>query len=176
MTNRPITLQEAAMRFGTFMGFFWIIKFSFIPLGFSVPLLHLLFILLTLFVPVLGYIYTKKYRDMYSEGRLTFGQGFLFSLFMYIAAIMLAFLAHYTYFRYLDNGFLVNIYQEQLNATKELAQGEMISLMEQSIRIFDEIASWTPLQKTFWMAWQNIFYCTPLAVITGLLTMKRNKQ
>ena len=60
MTNeQPITLQEGAMRFGTFMGVFWIIKFSFLPLGFTMPLLQLLFILLTLFVPVLGVIYAQ---------------------------------------------------------------------------------------------------------------------
>ena len=53
-TERPITLQEYAMRFGTYMGLFWIFKFIFLPIGFSIPLLQLLFILMTLFVPVLA--------------------------------------------------------------------------------------------------------------------------
>ena len=38
MEDKPKTLQEHAMRFGTMMGIFWIIKFSFLPIGFKIPL------------------------------------------------------------------------------------------------------------------------------------------
>lgn len=71
-TDKPITLQEHAMRFGTFMGIFWIFKFIFLPLGFTIPLLQLLFVLLTLFVPVLGYIYVRKFRNTYCNGEISF--------------------------------------------------------------------------------------------------------
>ena len=64
-TDKPITLQEHAMRFGTFMGIFWIFKFIFLPLGFTIPLLQLLFVLLTLFVPVLE-IHTVTVRFHFS--------------------------------------------------------------------------------------------------------------
>lgn len=79
-TERPITLQEYAMRFGTYMGLFWIFKFIFLPIGFSIPLLQLLFILMTLFVPVLGYIYARRYRNQYHEGNFFFHSGFQFLL------------------------------------------------------------------------------------------------
>ena len=36
-TDKPITLQEHAMRFGTFMGIFWIFKFIFLSLGIHYP-------------------------------------------------------------------------------------------------------------------------------------------
>lgn len=82
-TERPITLQEYAMRFGTYMGLFWIFKFIFLPIGFSIPLLQLLFILMTLFVPVLGYIYARRYRNQYHEGNFSFTQAFSFCFLMY---------------------------------------------------------------------------------------------
>ena len=83
-TERPITLQEYAMRFGTYMGLFWIFKFIFLPIGFSIPLLQLLFILMTLFVPVLGYIYARRYRNQYHEGNFSFTQAFSFCFLMYL--------------------------------------------------------------------------------------------
>ncbi len=59
------TLQEHAMRFGTAMGLFWIFKFIFLPLGFKVPFLQLLFVILTCSVPFLGYRYARTFRDKY---------------------------------------------------------------------------------------------------------------
>lgn len=170
--NRPITLQEAALRYGTFMGLYWMIKFTFIPMGFNAPFLHLLFVGFTLFVPVLGYIYTKQYRNRYRGGALTFSEGFLFTFLLYVAATMLTFLAHYLYFRFFDHGFLADAYREQLQAARDMAEGEMIGLMEQSANVFEEIAVWSASRTAFWLAWQNLFYCTPLAIVTALLVRK----
>lgn len=60
MTERKPTLQECAMRYGTGMGLLWSFKFMLFPLGLRIPFLLLLFIVLTLGVPILGYIFAKK--------------------------------------------------------------------------------------------------------------------
>lgn len=78
-SNKPMTLQQHAMRFGTLMGLFWILKFILLPVGFTIPLLQLLFLLLTLFVPILGYIYVRKYRERECGGELNFLQAFAFT-------------------------------------------------------------------------------------------------
>lgn len=62
MTERKPTLQECAMRYGTGMGLLWSFKFMLFPLGLRIPFLLLLFIVLTLGVPILGYIFAKKYQ------------------------------------------------------------------------------------------------------------------
>ena len=123
-TERPITLQEYAMRFGTYMGLFWIFKFIFLPIGFSIPLLQLLFILMTLFVPVLGYIYARRYRNQYHEGNFSFTQAFSFCFLMYLFASILTALAHYVYFRFIDQGYLLNTYLDQLETIKDSVTGE----------------------------------------------------
>ena len=51
------------MHFGTYMGIYWILKFILFPLGFHIPFLSLLFVILTLSVPFIGYHYAKMYRD-----------------------------------------------------------------------------------------------------------------
>ena len=98
--NQPISLQQTAMYFGTLMGLFWIIKFTFLPLGFTIPLLQLLFVLLTFFVPILGYLYARKFRNRYCGGSITFSRAFAFTVLMYLFAALLAAVAHYIYFRY----------------------------------------------------------------------------
>ena len=45
------------MRYGTGMGLLWAFKFMLFPLGLRIPFLQLLFIVLTIGVPFLGYIF-----------------------------------------------------------------------------------------------------------------------
>ena len=164
-TDKPITLQEHAMRFGTFMGIFWIFKFIFLPLGFTI-----------LFVPVLGYIYVRKFRNTYCNGEISFFRAFLFTLYMYLFAALLAAVAHYVYFRFIDQGFLADSNLQQLESIKASAQGEMVSSIDQLIQAFDTISSLTPLQLTFQLIFQNIFYGILLAIPTGLVAMKQKKR
>lgn len=175
-TDKRAVLQDCAMRYGTFMGIFWIIKFVFIPLGVSNPILHFLFILLTMFVPILGYIYARKFRNNYSDGTLSFIRAFTFLLFMYLFASILTALAHYIYFQYLDNGFLFETYRQQLETLKSVYPTDMLTSFDQLIQAFDTISSLTPLQLTFQLMSQNTFYGILLSLITALFVMKYKKN
>ena len=163
--NQPISLQQTAMYFGTLMGLFWIIKFTFLPLGFTIPLLQLLFVLLTFFVPILGYLYARKFRNRYCGGSITFSRAFAFTVLMYLFAALLAAVAHYIYFRYIDNGFLIDSYIGQLEES-----------IDQFIEGFSLISSLSPIQLTFQLISQNFMYGVLLALPTALLVMRRKKQ
>lgn len=85
MTNYKPTLQECAMRYGTGMGLLWAFKFMLFPLGLRIPFLQLLFIVLTIGVPFLGYIFAKKFRERHCGGSITFSRAFLFHyLYVYV--------------------------------------------------------------------------------------------
>lgn len=174
--NQPISLQQTAMYFGTLMGIFWIIKFTFLPLGFTIPLLQLLFVLLTFFVPILGYLYARKFRNRYCGGSITFSRAFAFTVLMYLFAALLAAVAHYIYFRYIDNGFLIDSYIGQLEAMKPTATEELKESIDQFIEGFSLISSLSPIQLTFQLISQNFLYGTLLALPTALLVMRRKKQ
>lgn len=174
--NQPISLQQTAMYFGTLMGIFWIIKFTFLPLGFTIPLLQLLFVLLTFFVPILGYLYARKFRNRYCEGTITFSRAFTFTVLMYLFAALLAAVAHYIYFRYIDNGFLIDSYIGQLEAMKPTATEELKESIDQFIEGFSLISSLSPIQLTFQLISQNFLYGTLLALPTALLVMRRKRQ
>lgn len=174
--NQPISLQQTAMYFGTLMGLFWIIKFTFLPLGFTIPLLQLLFMLLTFFVPILGYLYARKFRNRYCGGSITFSRAFAFTVLMYLFAALLAAVAHYIYFRYIDNGFLIDSYIGQLEAMKPTATEELKESIDQFIEGFSLISSLSPIQLTFQLISQNFMYGVLLALPTALLVMRRKKQ
>ena len=174
--NQPISLQQTAMYFGTLMGLFWIIKFTFLPLGFTIPLLQLLFVLLTFFVPILGYLYARKFRNRYCGGSITFSRAFAFTVLMYLFAALVAAVAHYIYFRYIDNGVLIDSYIGQLEAMKPTATEELKESIDQFIEGFSLISSLSPIQLTFKLISQNFLYGTLLALPTALLVMRRKRQ
>lgn len=99
-------MQRYAMLFGTYMGGFWILKFILFPVGLSVPFLLFLFMGLTLCVPFMGYYYARMYRNQVCGGGISFLHAWVFTVFMYMFAALLAAVAHYIYFRFIDHGYV----------------------------------------------------------------------
>lgn len=176
MEDKPKTLQEHAMYFGTMMGIFWIIKFSFLPMGFKIPLLQLLFIFMTMFVPILGYIYIRKYRERYCGGELSFMRGWVFSLYMYFFAALLTAAAHYVYFRFIDNGYLAMSYISTIEEIKESSSTNSQDIYIRWINILEELSSMSTLQLSMYLFYTNIFYGAILSLPTALLAMRRKKN
>ena len=172
MTDQRKNFQEAAMRYGTMMGIFWTLKFVLFPLGMQSPLLLMAFFLLTLIVPVVGFFLVRQYRDRECEGVLTFSRAFLFTSFMYLFATLFVTIAHYIYFRYLDNGLIVGTYQEMLTQMNAVATADMKTSIEQFQQALDIIASLSPLDISIQLITQNVFYCTLIALPTALLVRK----
>ena len=175
MTDQRKNFQEAAMRYGTVMGIFWTLKFVLFPLGMQSPLLLMAFFLLTLIVPVVGFFLVRQYRDRECGGILTFSRAFLFTSFMYLFATLFVTIAHYIYFRYLDNGLIVGTYQDMLTQMSGIATDDMKASIEQFQQALDIIASLSPLEISIHLITQNVFYCTLIALPTALLVRKNPK-
>ena len=176
MTENKSTLQEYAMRYGTAMGIFWACKFVLFPLGMSMPLLLIFFFILTLSVPILGYLFVRKYREQQCEGVLNFSKAYIFTIFMYMFASLFVAVIHYLYFRYMDNGMIVNTYQGMIDQMNTVATGDMKESLEQFRTALDIVSSLTPLEITLQLLTQNVFYCSILAIPTGLLVMRNKKK
>ncbi len=157
MTNYKPTLQECAMRYGTGMGLLWAFKFMLFPLGLRIPFLQLLFIVLTIGVPFLGYIFAKKFRErMFAS--------------LFVAVV------HYIYFRYIDGGFVFEAYRSILNQFKETAGTELTTSLNQFEEAIDLLSGLTPLEMTFQLISQNMFYGMLMAIPTALIVMRKKKN
>ena len=177
MTEKKRNFQEDAMRYGTVMGIFWTLKFVLFPLGMQSPLLLMAFFLLTLIVPVVGFFLVRQYRDKECGGTLTFSRAFLFTSFMYLFAALFVTIAHYIYFRYLDNGLIVSTYQDMLTQMAAVAStDDMKASLDQFQQALDIIAQLSPGEISIQLITQNIFYCTLLALPTALLVKRSNKN
>ena len=126
-----------------------------------------------LIVPVAGFFFVRQYRDQECGGTIGFMQAFTFTLFMYMFAALFTAVAHYIYFRYLDNGLIVGTYSDMLAQMELIATESMKPSIEQFQQALDVISALSPLDITLHLISQNIFYCTLLALPTALL-VKRN--
>lgn len=173
--NKP-TLRENAMRYGTAMGIFWTLKFILFPLGMRNPMWLMLFFILTLAVPFVGYTFVRKYRDTQCQGSIDFSRAFMFSILMYMFAALFVTIIHYAYFRYIDNGLIISSYEAMLSQMESLAHTpDMQQTMEQLQGALDMAASLSPLDISLQLISQNIFYCTFIALPTAWI-VKRNPK
>ena len=162
------------MHFGTYMGIYWILKFILFPLGFTIPFLSLLFVILTLAVPFIGYHYAKIYRDKICGGSIRFGHATIFTIFMYMFASLLVAVAHYVYFQFIDHGFIINSYtqlwSELMEKTPALTENKEI--IKDTI---DSVRALTPIDITMQLLSWDVFWGTLLGIPTGLMVMKKAK-
>lgn len=172
MGEKRYNMQQYAMIFGTYMGVFWILKFTLLPLGMTSPFLLLLFICLTLCVPFMGYYYTKIYRDKVCGGTIGFLHAWVFDIFMYVCAALLTAVAHYVYFRFIDQGFMLDtLRQQSMQMTRNILMSP-----EQMKAYIDTMGTLTPTDITLSMVSSNIYYCALLSIPTALIAMRKKKK
>lgn len=164
------------MLLGTYMGVFLILKFILIPVGLSVSFMLLLFMMLTLCVPFIGYYYARLYRDRVCGGSIGFGHAWVFTVFMYLFASMLVAVAHYVYFRFIDGGLMVDTCERMLNSLEQTGTPGMetyIATYREAIAAARQV---TPIEITLQMISTNVFTGILLALPTALFVMKRSKN
>jgi hypothetical protein len=172
VTDNKIILHKYAMQFGMYMGIYWIAKFFLFPLGFTYSFFFFLFAGLTIGMPFMGYYYARMFRDKVYGGKIKFMSALVFIFFVYVFAALLTAMAHYTYFRYIDNGFIFDKYVEVLESNLPVSGWE--GYMEQAKEVIKNIRSMTPIELTMQLFSQNVFYCSILAFITALFVKKTN--
>ena len=171
-------MQRYAMLFGTYMGVFWILKFILFPLGlkYNLPFLSFLFMGLTLCVPFMGYYYLRIYRNQVCGGAINFLPAWLFTVSMYIFSALLTAVAHYIYFRYIDHGFILDTYENLLSSLSASNVTGIEAYLKQLNEALDAIRALSPIDITFQLMSQNVFYCSLLALPTALFAMRRRKD
>lgn len=177
MTDERNNLHKYAMQFGTCMGVFWICKFILFPAGLRIPFLLLLFVLMTIAVPFLGYYYARTYRNKICGGTISFFQAWIFTVFMYMFAALLVAVAHYIYFQFIDHGFIIDYYTNLIQELKGASINGVNNLGEQLDELITRLEelNLSPIDITIQLISQNVLYGSILALPTALFVMKRKK-
>ncbi|MBO4589670.1 MAG: DUF4199 domain-containing protein [Bacteroidaceae bacterium] len=175
--QQPSTVQFA-MNYGAVLGLYYIGKFMLFPLSFKSPLAGLLFVVLTLAVPVLAYKLTKRFRYSFtSDGVITFSKAWSFALQLFLYASVIVAAAHYIYFTFFDHGTIAAAFNDSLAQMQTTTiegvtdtaswQAQLDSMKE----TFKTIASMTPAQLTMQLLGNNLFWgciaALPVAVLNA---------
>lgn len=105
-----------AMQYGLFFGIYWIVGFALFINSLRVEAFGLLYLLLMLSIPFVGWKFTRGFRNrVRGSGSLPFGRLYLFSAALYFFASILLAVAVYIYFAYLDQGAFFQAYADYLN-------------------------------------------------------------
>lgn len=95
---------------------------------------------------------------------------------MYMFASLFVAVVHYIYFRYIDGGFVFEAYRSILNQFKETAGPELTTSLNQFEEAIDLLSGLTPLEMTFQLISQNMFYGMLMAIPTALIVMRKKKN
>lgn len=175
MTESRGYLQRYAMVYGAYLGVFWIVGAIFFPLGLGNPLLFLVFLAFVLCGPFIAYRYARAYRNGACDGYISFLHAWTFTVLMYMFAGLLAAAAHYIYFRFIDQGYILNTYtslMEQFFA-QDVTGGGMVAYKDQMELALDQLSMLTPIEITLQLFSNNVFWGALLAIPTALFVMKR---
>ena len=169
-----MTIGAYARVYGLYMGIFWAVKFVFFPLGFSYPVFSFIFLLLTIMVPFVGAWFVKKIRDGVLDGRLGFWQAFLLSTNIYMYASLIAAIVHFIYFRFIDNGFILNSYLESVNQMQELlGSGEAAANIEMLKANVELMCSLSPIQIVFSLLSNNVVFGLFISLLAAVFLKRR---
>ena len=144
----------------------------------------LLFLGLTLMVPYLIYRLTKRYRNQYCGGRIDFFRAFIFSMYTMCFGALLASVAYYIYFAYIDGGAMVGALAQSIeqlqsvdiailegvNAEAVVQFNQYIELMQQTVQ---QIQAMKPIDITLSMLSNNVSWSIVLSLPIALLVRKQ---
>jgi len=172
MSDTRRNLNHYAMLLGTYMGIYWILKFCLVPFAVTNFFAMMLFIGLTICVPFMGYYYTRLYRDKVLGGYINFVHAMLFTCSLYIFASLLTAMAHYIYFEFLDNGYIINTYTNSLNTLQAENIPGTEGYLQQIREALNLLSSMSAIDLAIQLLSNNIFYGILLSVVTALIVKK----
>lgn len=173
-------LKKASMNLGTVLGLYYAVKFFLFPLGLTSGIAGMLFIGLTLLVPVLAYKLTKRYRQSLPDGFMSYMQAWTFVLRLFFFASLLVAVVHYVYFAFMDKGALLQALTynlEQMRSTSVDGVTNQASWQAQ-LELFQEslnnIASMTPIKLVMELFINNLFWGALLAVPIAAINVRKS--
>lgn len=184
-TPEQPTMINYAMNFGVVMGAYNIVKFCLFPLSLHSTMAALLFLGLTLVVPFLVFQLAKRYRDQYCGGQIDFTRALTFSVLTMAFGALLASVAHYVYFAFIDGGAMVgalaqSIEQlqsvdlstlEEVDADAVAQFGQYVEAMQQTAQ---QLQAMSPIEMTMGMLSNNFSWSLILSLPIALFVKKIN--
>ncbi len=167
MERKNNLLFPAAMYYGLVLGIYWVVKYFFNMFSLRYPYLITIYWGLSLVVPYMGYILTKKYRGDLG-GSITFGQAWSFGVLLYFFAALIVSIMHYIFYRFVaPPDYLTNTVSQTIEFLKQM---EVDNQVIESVEALD----FSPIHMALQGILNNILYGVIFSVpVAWLLSWKK---
>lgn len=184
-TPEQPTMINYAMNFGVVMGVYNIVKFCLFPLSLHSTMAALLFLGLTLVVPFLVFQLVKRYRDQYCGGQIDFTRALTFSVLTMVFGALLASVAHYVYFAFIDGGAMAGALAQSIEqlqsvdlSTLEGADADAVAQFGQYVEAMQltaqQLRAMSPIEMTMGLLSNNFSWSLILSLPIALFVKKIN--
>ena len=170
MENKNSGLLSAAMSYGFSLGIFWIVKYLFYMFSLRFSFLVVIYWGMSLVVPYLAYLLTKRYREDLG-GMISFGQAGRFGVLIYLFAAILVSIMHYLFYRFVaPPDFLTSAVTQTIESLKQMqVDSKVISSIE--------AMNFSPIHMALQGIINNIFYGIVLSIpVAALVSRKDNRS
>lgn len=165
MATKNYTYRSYSMEYGTFVGFSWGALFlSYVEgISYNNGLLMLLCFMLAGVSLVLPFLLALRLnRKMFlADERLSYLQGLLFSISMFMYACLMNGLIVFAYFSFLDDGLLYEQLNSMLTMPEMVQTYQQIGMSEQydqMVNMMGELNGLTVFEKTLMIFNNNFFF------------------
>ena len=168
MENKNNLLFPAAMSYGLVMGIYWVVKYIFNMFSPYYPSLIVVYWGMSLLVPYIGYVLTKRYRDDLG-GSISFSQAWRFGVLLYFFAALIVSVMHYIFYRFVaPPDYMANAVSQTIESLKQM---QVESQVIQSI----ETLNFSPIHLALQGILNNILYGIIFSIpVAGLLCRKKS--
>ncbi len=168
MENKNNLLFPAAMSYGLVMGIYWVVKYIFNMFSPYYPSLIVVYWGMSLLVPYIGYVLTKRYRDDLG-GSISFSQAWRFGVLLYFFAALIVSVMHYIFYRFVaPPDYMANAVSQTIESLKQM---QVENQVIQSI----ETLNFSPIHLALQGILNNILYGIIFSIpVAGLLCRKKS--
>ena len=168
MEKKNNLLFPAAMSYGLVMGIYWVVKYIFNMFSPYYPSLIVVYWGMSLLVPYIGYVLTKRYRDDLG-GSISFSQAWRFGVLLYFFAALIVSVMHYIFYRFVaPPDYMTNAVSQTIESLKQM---QVESQVIQSI----ETLNFSPIHLALQGILNNILYGIIFSIpVAGLLCRKKS--
>ena len=153
---------------GLVMGLYWVVKYIFNMFSPYYPSLIVVYWGMSLLVPYIGYVLTKRYRDDLG-GSISFSQAWRFGVLLYFFAALIVSVMHYIFYRFVaPPDYMANAVSQTIESLKQM---QVESQVIQSI----ETLNFSPIHLALQGILNNILYGIIFSIpVAGLLCRKKS--
>nr|WP_321521391.1 DUF4199 domain-containing protein [uncultured Macellibacteroides sp.] len=170
MNENKDYLLKGAMAYGMSFGIFWVFKYVFFILSMQVAFLGVVYWGMSVTVPYLAYILSKKYKQVIG-GRISFFHAWQFGMLLYFFAALIVSLVHYIFYQYLAPAdYIANSYKQAIEMMKSANMDSSI------IEALQNMETPNAISMTIQGIFNNIMYGIVLAIPVAAIVCRGNNS